>query len=68
MSLIGTGIQTITDLSDKNYEDVSKKIISTTIFRGFSKIGALANLSKGQQYVWDYILNPFEDTFNFMVE
>ena len=68
MRLMGTGIQTITDLSDKNYEDASKKIISTAMFRGFSKIGALAKLTKGQQYIWDYIINPFEDTFNFMVE
>lgn len=38
MSLIGTGIQTITDLSDKNYEDANKKLYQLQYLEGLVKL------------------------------
>lgn len=64
----GTGIRVGVDAYDGNYADAAIEGGSLFLFNGLSKVGKVAQLTEDQQFIWDSILIPFNETLNKFVE
>ena len=64
----GTAIRGSLDMYDGNYGDATKSLGSVVIFETLGTVGQIAQLTKGQQYLWNIILSPYNNIFNNLIE
>ena len=64
----GTAIRGSLDMYDGNYGDAAKSAGLYVLFNRISRVGSLAKLTLNQQYIWDVILMPYNETINKLIE